>query len=192
MAEKEQAVETVKEDVEVVEEEKLLSEEEVNRLIAQTKSKAKAEAKKDMEEELQKRLDEEKRLSALSEREQQDERLSQRERDLDEREATIIFKERLAETEEELRKRDLSVSFAKLLIGETDEQTLEQIKSFESAFHAAVEQEVKKALSGKTPTIIAGDDTVLSKSEFERLSYQERLQFKNEQPKLYEEYTKGD
>lgn len=174
------------------EEEKLLSEDEVNRLIAQAKSKAKAEAKKDLEEEVQKRLDEEKRLSALSERERQDEILSKREQELADREAAIAYKERIAETEDVLKERGLSSGFAKLLIGGDDEQTLENIKDFEGAFNKAVEDGVKEALSGKTPKVTLQNDSIISKDDFQKLGYQERLKFKEEYPKLYEDYTEGE
>ena len=59
---------------------------------------------------------------------------------------------------DELDKRKLPVSFAKFLLKETAEKTLENITSFETAFREAVQAEVDSKLKGKTPEKGGGTD----------------------------------
>lgn len=124
-------------------------------------------------------LEEKERLSKLSEKERQDEVLTQREKDLEKRAADIERKELLADAESDLREKELPTSFAEVLLGEDAEKTLENINNFKTAFDEAVNGAVKEKLRQDTPP--AGGDQVTTSlgSKFAKTANEQAEPVKN-------------
>ncbi len=96
-------------------------------------------------------LAEKERLSKLSEKEREEEQLTQREKKIAEREAEIARKELLSDTKSDLTEKKLPGEFADILLGEDAESTLENINNFKKAFDEAVNTAVKEKLRQDTP-----------------------------------------
>ncbi|WP_179134577.1 DUF4355 domain-containing protein [Oceanobacillus timonensis] len=96
-------------------------------------------------------LEEQKRLSKLSQKEREEEQLTQREKDIQEREAKIKRSELRSEAVDDLQKKELPSDFADFLLGEDAEKTLENINKFKKAFDDAVNGAVKEKLRQDTP-----------------------------------------
>jgi len=96
-------------------------------------------------------LEEQKRLSKLSQKEREEEELTQREKDIQEREAKIKRSELRSEAVDDLQKKNLPSDFADFLLGEDAESTLENINKFKKAFDDAVNGAVKEKLRQDTP-----------------------------------------
>lgn len=95
------------------------------------------------------RMNEEERARALEKK---------REEQLIARERTLHQKEMEIQAIKVMDERSLPVAFARTLIGESAEATLENINSFEKAWHQALEKEVADRMKGKVPPADEGKE----------------------------------
>lgn len=114
---------------------------------------AKAQAKWEQEfkkrEELAKK--EAERLSKLSDDERAKAELENTRKELEKQKADFERQKLSYETAKVLSQRNLPVDFVDYLIGDDNESTLENIKTFEKKFNQAVENAVTLKLKGKAP-----------------------------------------
>lgn len=173
----------------------LFTQEDVNKIIesrlARERKKFSERVTEEAEKLLDKKLDERQRVSELSEEERKQEEQDERERELAERESRLAFKERFADTQETLSERKLSPEFASFLIKDTEEETFENIKVFQKLFETKIAEGVKDELRGKTPKAGTGKTNVLTKEQFDKLTYTERVKLRREDEALYNRLT-GD
>lgn len=188
----------VTEQVEEKEEPKMLSQDEVNRLIAQSKSKAKEEAKKELEaeyqEQLQSEVEEAKRLAKMNEDEQQEHQLKKLQEELEtlkKKEAQYGLAKEASKmlTENKIMADEKTLRF---VVKDTAEETQAAVKEFVELINEKVEQGVKEALAGKAPKVATQRMQSTNKEEFEKMTYLERLELKKEKPDLYDKLIKGD
>lgn len=180
-----------KEDLQEVnqEESDLFTQEEVNKIIesrlARERKKYEDKIAEEAERLVDKKLDERQRVSELSEEERKQEALREQEEALKVREAEIEFKERFADTQKTLGERKLSPEFASFLIKDTEDETFENIKSFQKAYEKSVADGIKDALSGKTPKAGTDKVNVLTKEQFDKMTYTEKVKLRKEDTALY-------
>ena len=188
----------VTEQVEEKEEPKMLSQDEVNRLIAQSKSKAKDEAKKELEaeyqEQLQSEVEEAKRLAKMNEDEQQEHLLKKLREELESLKKQHAQYGLAKEASKMLAENKIMADEKTLrfVVKDTAEETQSAVKEFVELINEKVEQGVKEALAGKAPKVATQRMQSTSKEEFEEMTYLERLELKKEKPDLYEKLIKGD
>ncbi len=85
---------------------------------------------------------------------------AEREREEFENEKKSYLAEKLEfHAKKALSEEGLPVSFAKLLCGEDEEETLQNITLFKEEFTKAIETALSKKLKGSTPKTAAGEDT---------------------------------
>ncbi|WP_193062974.1 DUF4355 domain-containing protein [Oceanobacillus oncorhynchi] len=96
-------------------------------------------------------LAEQQRLSKLSEKERQDEELTQREQQLEKDRKELNRKLLRSDAVADLQEKKLPSDFADILLGEDAESTLANIKTFKDAFDSAVNDAVKEKLRQDTP-----------------------------------------
>ena len=113
---------------------------------------AKAKWEKDLVEKLEKERKEQQRLSTLSDEEKKQAIMEAREAELAEKERQLLMRSLELDTIKILDEEKLPVKFAKFLIGEDSESTLENIKTFKVEWRNALSAAVDKRLGGKTPT----------------------------------------
>lgn len=168
--------------------EKTFTQEEVDQIIKARLARESREKAEKLADEI---IKERQRVAELSEDERKAETLSKEEERLKKLEDDLNYRQRLADTEDELRERKLGVGFAKLLVGEDEESTFENIKTFQQAFEQAVKEESNERLKGKTPKVNANAGQLLTKDEFDKLSYLEKVELKRKDEALYKKLT-GD
>ena len=174
---------------------KMLTQDEVNRLIAQSKSKAKDEAKKELEaeyqEQLQSEVEEAKRLAKMNEDEQAAHQLK-----------------KLQEELESLKKKDAQYGLAKeaskmlaenkiiademtlrFVVKDTAEETQTAVKEFVELINTKVEQGIKEALAGKAPKVATQRMQSTNKEQFEKMGWKERTELKQTDPELYKQLS---
>ena len=174
---------------------KMLTQDEVNRLIAQSKSKAKDEAKKELEaeyqEQLQSEVEEAKRLAKMNEDEQAAHQLK-----------------KLQEELESLKKKDAQYGLAKeaskmlaenkiiademtlrFVVKDTAEETQTAVKEFVELINTKVEQGIKEALAGKAPKVATQRMQSTNKEQFEKMGWKERTELKQTDPGLYKQLS---
>lgn len=167
----------------------LFTQAEVNKIIesrlARERKKYEDKIAEEAERLVDKKLDERQRVSELSEEERKQEALREQEEALKVREAEIEFKERFADTQKTLGERKLSPEFASFLIKDTEDETFENIKAFQKAYEKSVADGIKEALSGKTPKAGTDKVNVLTKEQFDKMTYTEKVKLRKEDTALY-------
>ena len=124
---------------------------EVSKAVQSALDKREAKHKEEMQKAIEDAIAEKERLSKLSEKERQEEQLTQREKEIAEREAEIARKELKADAITDLNEKGLPSEFADILLGNDAETTLENINTFKVAFDSAVNAAVKEKLRQDTP-----------------------------------------
>lgn len=124
---------------------------ESDRKLAKALEKKQKEWEAKQQEAIDNALAEKERLSKLSEKERESEKLTQREKDIATREAEIARKELRADAVSDLAEKELPADFADILLGEDAESTLENINNFKKQFDEAVNAAVKEKLRQDTP-----------------------------------------
>ena len=124
---------------------------EVSKAVQSALDKREAKHKEEMQKAIEDAIAEKERLSKLSEKERQEEQLTQREKEIAEREAEIARKELKADAITDLNEKGLPSEFADILLGDDAETTLENINTFKIAFDSAVNAAVKEKLRQDTP-----------------------------------------
>ena len=124
---------------------------EVSKAVQSALDKREAKHKEEMQKAIEDAIAEKERLSKLSEKERQEEQLTQREKEIAEREAEIARKELKADAITDLNEKGLPSDFADILLGDDAETTLENINTFKTAFDSAVNASVKEKLRQDTP-----------------------------------------
>lgn len=105
---------------------------------------------------VQKLVQEEMKKAAMSPEERAKYEADEREKTLKEREDAISLRERTADAKELLAENGLPVSFTEMVIGKDKAATEENVKAFKSQYDTAVQAQVEKRLSGRTPDAGSG------------------------------------
>ena len=124
---------------------------EVSKAVQSALDKREAKHKEEMQKAIEDAIAEKERLSKLSEKERQEEQLTQREKEIAEREAEIARKELKADAITDLNEKGLPSEFADSLLGDDAETRLENINTFKTSFDSAVNAAVKEKLRQDTP-----------------------------------------
>jgi len=150
---------SVKETVGAENQEVLLTQEEFDKKLQSETDKrvqealktAQAKWEKDVEVKLEQARTEAERLAKLSADEKKAEEDKQRAKELADKDRELTMRELQLGAIDELNKRKLPVSFAKMLLGDTAEHTLEKITAFEKEYKEAIDAEVTARTKGRTP-----------------------------------------
>jgi hypothetical protein len=124
---------------------------EADKRVQEALKTAQSKWEKDLTSKLEEARTEAERLAKLSADEKKAEEDKKRQEELAKKDRELTIRELQLQAVDELNKKKLPVEFAKILLGETAEETLEKITTFESAFREAVQAEVDTKLKGKTP-----------------------------------------
>ena len=92
----------------------------------------------------------------------------------------------LNETVKQLASRNLPIEFADILKAQDAESTLENINKFEEKFNAALEAKVNDRLKGNTPKTNVKSNVGMTKEQFEKIGYLERVELQRKDPELYD------
>lgn len=96
-------------------------------------------------------------------------------------------KEMIWETSRQLKEQELPADFASILVANTAEETSNNIKIFAENWQKSIEAEVNRRLAnGATPKASTGTASI-TKEDFQKMNYQERVNLFNENPELYKQ-----
>lgn len=168
---------------------KTFTQDEVDKIIA----KRLAREKKDIEEKIEKERKEAEELAKLSEAEKQKKLFEKEKAEFEETKRAYEREKLLNETQKQLSIRNLPISMAKHLVGENAENTLENINEFEKDFNSALEKMVNERLKGNTlkgGTTKINNSNNLSKEQFNKMTYKERIKLFEEDRELYNSLIK--
>lgn len=169
------------------------TQEELDKLIegrvAKTRKSLKKEFDDSLSAEVKKALSEEKDLSKLSKEDREKVELAKREQKIADQEKQFALREQKYQAIDELQERNLPKDFADVFVVEDAEKTLENIKSFESAFNAAVdarvEEAVADALKGKGPKRKGNAGNMVNPFAKDTFNLTDQGKLLKENPELY-------
>jgi hypothetical protein len=150
-------------------------------------TKALETAKAKWAEEEQAKVKQAEELAKLSEKERAAKELEIQRTEF-EQEKSKFERERLTlQTEKELINENMPPEFAQFIVAETGEQTRANINTLKASWQAAIEKAVDDKVKGRTPTGNAAATTgAVTKEQFDKMTYLERLELKQKNIKLYE------
>lgn len=135
-------------------------ESESDKRLAKVLAKKQAEWEASLDEKVEAKLKEDKRLSKLSEADRKEELLSQKEKDLARREAEIARTQVKADVISALSERKLPTQLAEFITLEDNEQALEQIKTLNTVIddikREAVKEATRQSVPGAGSTVFGG------------------------------------
>lgn len=91
------------------------------------------------------------RLAAMTEQDRQQELMKQKDKLIEEKEATIRMMELKEDTIKVLDDEGIDLKFMSFLMAENAETTKHNIDTFKAVFNACVQEEVEKRIAGTTP-----------------------------------------
>ena len=181
------------------EEVKTYTEEEVQAMLQKETdrktTKALETAKSKWEAEYQAKLETEKseaeKLAKMSEAERFNAELA-KQKDAFESERAQFNREKLElQTVKELAAEGLPTEFSSYVLADSAETIKENIKTFKTKWQAEIEKAVDERLQGRTPkTANKPNGEVITKEQFSKMGYAERLNLFNSNPDLYEQLQK--
>lgn len=146
------------------------------------KQKAIEDAKKDAEE-----------YSKMTQKQKDDAEYDKRIKALEKREQELNNKQLLSEIQSDLKENELPGAFAESLLSLQDNEKIkEQITTLKSAFDEAVKEKVKESLRQDTPKGNTGKATGITKEQFGKMSYSEKVELFNNDIETYNKLAKGD
>lgn len=135
------------------------------------------------------KLSEAEKLAKMTKEEKTQYLQQKHEKELADREAAITKRELMAEAKNTLAEKKLPSSLAEILNYTDAESCNKSIAAVEKAFQAAVQAAVEEKLKGGEPQKKAPQGNAVTKDEFSKMGYAERLKLKTEQPELYRQLT---
>jgi len=158
-------------------------------------TKALETARSKWEAEYQAKLEAEKseaeKLAKMSEAERFESELS-KQKEAFETERAQFNREKLElQTVKELSAEGLPTSFSSYVLADSAEQIKDNIKNFKSMWQTEIEKAVNERLQGRTPkTANKPNGDTITKEQFDKMGYAERLNLFNTDPDLYEQLKK--
>lgn len=129
------------------------------------------------------------KLAAMTKEEKAEYLRQKQEKDLAAREANITKRELMAEAKNTLAEKNLPVSLAEILNYADADSCKKSIAAVEKAFQEAVHAAVEEKLKGGKPPKKAPDGETVTKEQFSKMGYADKLKLKNENPKLFNQLS---
>lgn len=165
---------------------------ETDKRVRQALKTAQEKWRAEYDEKLKAEKDEAAKLAKMS-AEERAEAERQKERERFEQERAQYQREKLEfETSRQLIDKKLSPKFASFLAQGDAETTKSNIEAFEKEFNAAVQKGIEEQLKGKTPKTGAAVSAGITKEQFDKMSYSERVKLYNENKSEYEKLIGGN
>lgn len=130
---------------------KMFTQEEVDKLIAKAKKKAKEKAEADLSKAFEEKMAEEKRLALLSEKERQAEIEKKQRADFEREKAEFERNKMMFETKKLLVKEGLDEGLAGYVVRDTAEATLAEITNMKNIFSKGYEENINNRLKNNAP-----------------------------------------
>ncbi len=91
------------------------------------------------------------KVAGMDEKSKADYAKQKSEKEMADREAALARRERLADARELFSEKEVPMEFLDILTGNSKEETIKNVDNFKAKFDAAVQAQVEKRLTGKTP-----------------------------------------
>lgn len=175
--------------------------EEVQEQTETTEVKAKEEAKTFTQEDLdkilakkfaqwQKKTDEAKLEAERKAKLTEAEKLAEERKEFETMKKEFEYEKLINKTSKILDSNNLPIEFADFLVGENEDATTKRIDLFKQTFNAALEVKVNERLRGNVPKVATKAAGTITKEDFAKMSYADRVKLFNENRELYNQLNK--
>lgn len=159
--------------------------------LIQSKSDARvAQALKTVEKKNAAKVREAEKLAQMSATEKYEYELQQRELAIEEKERELAMAENKAEASKILADKGLDLSLVDLIVSDSADTMNANIQLLDKAFKLSVKAEVERRLAGSTPKKGLPREQTITREDFLKMSYTELMELKQNNPELYESFTK--
>ena len=187
-------------DVEVKEEKTFTQaelEEILSKRLAKEKKKQEAIAEKEYQARLKAELEESEKLAQMNQAEREKAK-AEKERKEFELEKARYEQERRefeqakikAQTMQMLGERKIPVELAQFITSNNADEIMDNVNTFEKCFNEVVEKSVNERLKGKTPIVGVKKVEGITKEQFDKMTYSERVILYNTNKELYDQLNK--
>ena len=190
MAEDVNVVGSANAETETTAEEKTYSQSEVDALLQSEVDRRVTSALKKQQQKYDAKTREAAKLAQMTEDQKKVYELEQREAAIAEKEREFALLENKAEASKILADKGLDVSLVEFIVAEDAETMNQNINLLDKAFKRSVKAEVERRMAGTAPKRGLPVDKTLTKEDFMKMSYNEMVALKNENPELYEALSK--
>ncbi|WP_214780963.1 DUF4355 domain-containing protein [Exiguobacterium sp. S3] len=111
--------------------------------------------------------------------------ITQKERDLLERENKLF-------AVDALNKAEMPLTFLEFVTSDSEEVTTSKIETLKATFDSEVQKAVDAAFKNKGRTVAKGTGGAVTAQDFEKMSYQERVELYKNDPALYNTLSAGN
>lgn len=111
--------------------------------------------------------------------------ITQKERDLLERENKLF-------AVDALNKAEMPLTFLEFVTSDSEEVTTSKIETLKATFDSEVQKAVDAAFKNKGRTVAKGTGGAVTAQDFEKMSYQERVELYKNDPALYNALSAGN
>lgn len=170
---------------------KTYTEEEVQALLQSESDRRVSAALKKAEQKNAEKVREAQKLANMDATQKYEYELQQREAAIAAKEAELALSENKNVCAKILADKGLSLDFVEFVVDTEADAMNEKIKRVERAFKASVKAEVEKRLGSNAPKQNLPMDNTITKEQFMKIKDPVKLmEFKNEQPELWAEFTR--
>lgn len=134
---------------------------------------------------LEKKQRESAKLKNMTEEQRMDYELSERERQLEERENRLILAENKSACIDVLSSKGLDASFVEFVVDTSAEEMDRKIKLLEKAFKKSVKAEVEKRLAGSSPKQNLVPEGTMTRKDLLKMNVRDLQMFKNQNPETF-------
>lgn len=162
---------------------------EFDRRVQQGINTAVSNAKEKWEALMDDKLSEADKLAKMTKEEKAQYMTRKHEKELEDREKAITRRELMAEAKNTLSDKNLPQELAEVLNYDDADSCSKSIAAVEKAFQKAVQAAVEDRMKGDKPPKKAPGDTVVTREEYLKMGYAERLELKTKNPELYKQLS---
>lgn len=123
----------------------------------------------------------------MTEEEKRQHEIEQREKTLAEKEAELKKERLINKTVNLLKENELSLDFSEFVIGQDEDSTKEKVSTFKKLWDSEMQKSIDNLYksNGRKVKKVNGESTI-SKEDFNKMSYSEKVKLYNEDKELYE------
>ncbi|WP_194190323.1 DUF4355 domain-containing protein [Clostridium chrysemydis] len=173
-----------------IEELQALLQSEGDKRVASAIKKREEKLKADFEAKIEKEKAEAARLAKMTQAEREKAVLEAERKSFEAERKAFAKTQLLNQTMVELQKESLPVTFAEYMMADTAEEVIERINSFKKVWQEALQVAVDERIKSKTPKAGTSNNTTITKEDFKKMTYRERVSLYDSNPELYKSLNK--
>ena len=170
-------------------EQKTYTEAELLAIVQSEADKRVTQALKKQQAKFEKKMSEAEKLRSMDETQRAQYEFEQKLAEFEQQKREFAITQNKLEASKVMAQRGLPVNFVDYIVAEDADTMLENIKTFETAFKAAVADAVSQRISGGTPKGTATKQTGLTKDEFRKMSLAQQSELYKSNPELFKQFS---